>query len=32
LNLGHAKGTYIVTADEPDEWKPAHNFFVVSTA
>jgi len=23
---------YIVTADDPEEWKPARNFFVVSRA
>ena len=23
---------YIVTADEPEEWKPANSFFVVSPA
>tara|TARA_Y100000004_G_scaffold118656_1_gene133360 strand:+ start:956 stop:1147 length:192 start_codon:yes stop_codon:yes gene_type:complete len=23
---------YIVTADEPDNWKPANSFFVVSPA
>jgi hypothetical protein len=30
--LGHASGPFIVTADEPDEWKPAKSFFVVSPA
>tara|TARA_R100000234_G_scaffold118970_1_gene100664 strand:- start:1307 stop:1489 length:183 start_codon:yes stop_codon:yes gene_type:complete len=30
--LGYAKGPFIVTADEPDEWKPAKSFFVVSPA
>ena len=23
---------YIVTADDPEDWKPANNFFVVSSA
>ena len=23
---------YIITADDPEEWKPASNFFVVSRA
>ena len=26
------KNPYIVTADDPEEWKPARNFFVVSSA
>ena len=30
--LGHATGPFIVTADEPEEWKPAKSFFVVSPA
>ena len=30
--LGYSQGPFIVTADEPDEWKPAKNFFVVSPA
>ena len=30
--LGYAKGPFIVTADEPDDWKPARSFFVVSHA
>lgn len=30
--LGYAKGPFIVTADEPEEWKPAKSFFVVSPA
>ena len=30
--LGYAKGQFIVTADEPDEWMPAKNFFIVSRA
>ena len=25
-------GPYIVLEDEPDDWKPARNFFVVSRA
>tara|TARA_B100000029_G_C16913852_1_gene718742 strand:+ start:159 stop:347 length:189 start_codon:yes stop_codon:yes gene_type:complete len=30
---GHRGGTrYIVTADDPEDWKPANNFFVVSSA
>ena len=28
---GHT-GEYIVTADEPETWKPAKSFFVVSPA
>ena len=28
--LGYAKGPFIVTADDPEEWKPAKSFFVVS--
>mgnify|MGYP003127343996 CR=1 FL=1 len=30
--LGHAKGPFIVTDDEPEEWKLAKSFFVVSPA
>jgi len=31
-NLGYAKGPFIVTADDPEDWKPAKSFFVVSPA
>tara|TARA_B100000131_G_scaffold117913_1_gene114917 strand:- start:1280 stop:1462 length:183 start_codon:yes stop_codon:yes gene_type:complete len=31
-SLGHAKGPFIVTADDPEEWKAAKSFFVVSPA
>ena len=30
--LGYAKGPFIVTDDDPEEWKPAKSFFVVSPA
>jgi len=30
--LGGPENPYIVTADDPEEWKPARNFFVVSRA
>ena len=30
--LGHAPGPFIVTEDEPGEWKPAKSFFIVSPA
>ena len=30
--LGYAKGPFIVTDDDPEEWKLAKSFFVVSPA
>ena len=30
--LGYAKGPFIVTDDDPEEWKLAKSFFVVSRA
>ena len=30
--LGYAKGPFIVTDDDPEEWKPAKSFFGVSPA
>jgi len=30
--VGQGRRRYIVTADEPEDWKPANSFFVVSPA
>jgi len=30
--LDGPENPYIVLEDEPEDWKPAHNFFVVSRA
>jgi hypothetical protein len=32
IDKQHSEGSYIVTADEPDDWKLAKSFFVVSPA
>jgi len=32
IDRQHGGGSFIVTADEPDDWKAARSFFVVSPA